>query len=266
MVKKMTETILDGIREPFKIKEVERKYPFKYEESMNGVLLQELARYNMLIVQIKTSLNTLLKTLEGQIVSTAQTDELLTSIKNNMIPENWLKKSYPSIKPLMSYIEDLKKRLSVLDEWIQIGKPNLFWISGFFFTQSFLTGVKQNYARKNQYPIDKVDFQYKVLKFADEAEALSAPPEDGCYLNGLYLEGAAWDDETSTIRESDPKMIHVPVPVMHFLPVYLPSTATMALKPSQSSIISQSSGEETLSPDRSSFIGNKAPNSENSQP
>lgn len=71
MVKKMTETILDGIREPFKIKEVERKYPFKYEESMNGVLLQELARYNMLIVQIKTSLNTLLKTLEGQIVSTA---------------------------------------------------------------------------------------------------------------------------------------------------------------------------------------------------
>ena len=61
----MTETILDGIREPFKIKEVEMKYPFKYEDSMNGVLLQELARYNMLIITIKTSLNTLLKTLEG---------------------------------------------------------------------------------------------------------------------------------------------------------------------------------------------------------
>ena len=39
MVKKMTEDILAGIREPFKIKEIERNYPFKYEESMNSVLL-----------------------------------------------------------------------------------------------------------------------------------------------------------------------------------------------------------------------------------
>ena len=39
LVMKMTQDILAGIREPFKIKEVERKYPFSYEESMNAVLL-----------------------------------------------------------------------------------------------------------------------------------------------------------------------------------------------------------------------------------
>lgn len=39
LVKTMTEDILSTIREPFKIKEVERKYPFTYEESMNSVLL-----------------------------------------------------------------------------------------------------------------------------------------------------------------------------------------------------------------------------------
>lgn len=27
------------IREPFKIKEIEKEFPFKYEESMNSVLL-----------------------------------------------------------------------------------------------------------------------------------------------------------------------------------------------------------------------------------
>merc|ERR1712079_138992 len=79
LVKKMTESILDGVREPFKIKEIERKYPFDYEESMNSVLLQELARYNALIETIKSTLNTLLKTVEGKIVSNAETDELLTS-------------------------------------------------------------------------------------------------------------------------------------------------------------------------------------------
>ena len=82
-----------------------------------------------------------------------------------------MKKSYPSRKSLLGYVEDLKRRLTVLEEWIQGGKPNVFWISGFFFTQSFLTGVKQNFARKHQHPIDKVDFTYKVLKFADETMA-----------------------------------------------------------------------------------------------
>ena len=53
------------MREPFKIKDVERRYPFKYEESMNSVLLQELARYNSLIETIRASLEVLRKTLEG---------------------------------------------------------------------------------------------------------------------------------------------------------------------------------------------------------
>lgn len=139
---KMTQDILAGVREPFKIKEVERKFPFTYEESMNSVLLQELARYNTLIETIRQSCNIMVKTLEGKLVSNAETDELLTSIKNNNIPEKWLKKSYPSKKTLLGYVDDLKKRLGVLEEWIANGKPNCFWISGFFFTQSFLTGVK----------------------------------------------------------------------------------------------------------------------------
>jgi len=69
MVKKMTLDILESIREPFMIKEVERSYPFKYEESMNSVLLQELARYNNLIEVVRASLDMLSKTLDGKLVS-----------------------------------------------------------------------------------------------------------------------------------------------------------------------------------------------------
>lgn len=75
LVMKITQDILGSLREPFKVKEVEKKYPFKYEESMNSVLLQELARYNTLIETILDSLSTLLKTLEGKLVSNAETDE-----------------------------------------------------------------------------------------------------------------------------------------------------------------------------------------------
>jgi len=82
---------------------------------------------------------------------------------NNSIPEKWRKKSYPSRKPLMGYVADLKRRLEMLDTWIKEGQPTVFWISGFFFTHSFLTGVKQNFARANYYPIDRVNFTYRVL-------------------------------------------------------------------------------------------------------
>jgi dynein heavy chain len=60
---KMLEDILNQLREPFKIKDVEKRYPFKYEESMNSVLLQELARFNNLLERINSSSRILIKTL-----------------------------------------------------------------------------------------------------------------------------------------------------------------------------------------------------------
>ena len=48
-------------------------------------------------------------------MSNAETDEILQSIKNNSIPEKWLKRSYPSRKTLLGYVDDLKKRISVYE-------------------------------------------------------------------------------------------------------------------------------------------------------
>jgi len=90
----------------------------------------------------------MLLTLDGRLVSNKDMEALLASILSNSIPELWKKNSYPSRKTLLSYVKDLAERLKVFNTWIEKGKPNVFWISGFFFTQSFLTGVKQNFARQ----------------------------------------------------------------------------------------------------------------------
>jgi len=54
----------------------------------------------------------------------------------------WMSRSYPSLKPLASYVVDLVARLAFINEWVDKGAPAIFWMSGFYFTQSFLTGLK----------------------------------------------------------------------------------------------------------------------------
>ncbi len=104
----------------------------------------------------------------------------------------------------------------MLDDWIEHGQPHIFWISGFFFTQSFLTGVKQNFARKYKHPIDKITFSFEVLKYEVD---IKEPPENGCYAKGLFLEGAGWNNKERILEEAHPKLLYTEMPIIHFLPI-----------------------------------------------
>lgn len=65
--------------------------------------------------------------------------------------------------------------------------PATVWLAGFFNPQSFLTAIMQSMARKNEWPLDKMCLSVEVTK--KNREDLTAPPREGSYVHGLFIEG-----------------------------------------------------------------------------
>jgi dynein heavy chain len=220
----LTETamdILDKVPPPFNLEAVADRFPTSYEESMNTVVQQECIRYNKMLRVLLGSLKDVIKALKGEVVMTKELEAMGSSLFNNEVPQMWSKEAYPSLKPLGTWVPDLLSRLSFIQAWIDSGKPPAFWISGFFFPQAFITGTMQNHARKYQLPIDTVSFGFKLQPQHFELVScplITAPPTDGAYIYGLFLEGARWDGDAGLLKESAAKVLFTQLPVIHMLP------------------------------------------------
>ncbi|KAG6557710.1 hypothetical protein Mapa_000475 [Marchantia paleacea] len=206
--------ILKSLPPNFDIEASELKYPVLYEESMNTVLSQEMTRFNKLLDRIRTSLLSMEKAIAGLILMSAELEIAYRSIAVNQVPVMWAKVSYPSMKPLSSYIKDLYERVAVLKNWFDNGRPAVSWVSGFFFAQSFMTAALQNYARKKKLAIDGIAFDFTMMDHDPKKAA-----EEGVYIKGLYLEGCAWDLSAKILCESKPKVIYVTAPTVWLRPV-----------------------------------------------
>ena len=93
----------------------------------------------------------------------SELEAVTVSMSNGRVPSMLADKSYPSLKPLGSYVNDLISRINFFNKWIEEGPPAKFWIPGYVFSQSFSTGTPQKFAHKYQITIDTLKYSFQVM-------------------------------------------------------------------------------------------------------
>jgi dynein heavy chain len=191
--------------------------------SLSTVLKQEVERFNALLKVLWGVLVNIKKAIKGLVVMSLELDQVYKAFINNSVPPVWTKASYPSLRPLGSWVNDLVLRMSFIEIWMLCGAPKSFWLSGFYFPQSFLTGTLQTHARKYQLPIDQLSYKFSVfdnVRVDPAAYTEEGLPEitDGVLVHGVFMEAMRWDDDNSCLADSLPGKMHSILPCMHMLP------------------------------------------------
>jgi len=189
--------------------------------SLAVVLSQELERFVKLQKRMKNSLLELQKAIKGLVVMSGELELMYQSLLNNQVPEMWSKVGYPCLKPLATWILDFHLRITFFGEWLQRANMECYWVPGFFFPQGFLTGVLQTFARKYSIPIDTLNFSFDVLT-ETTSEEISMGPDDGVFVNGLFVDNARWNAKGHYLDESVVGVMQSPMPIVHFVPMSKP--------------------------------------------
>jgi dynein heavy chain len=192
------------------------------------VVLQESERLNIVLSTIRTSLAELTLGLKGDLVMSESMDALATALAADRVPLSWAAVSYPSLRPLSSWMKNLCQRHTQLAEWSSSPRtlPNTVWLPGLFNPASFLTAVQQVAARKGGYALDSTTLVTEVTRKVHNQ--IDAPPREGAYIHGLYLEGARWEERNGCLEESRPKEMACALPVLHIRGVAADKAASPA--------------------------------------
>ncbi|KAK1879647.1 Dynein beta chain ciliary [Dissostichus eleginoides] len=185
------------------------------EEKVKTILDEVLEKlpeeYNMSDITSKTAERSpyiLVASRSGELAISSEMEKLQTALFFDNVPDTWTKLAYPSTYSLAIWC-----RCKELDSWTQdLSLPSVVWLSGLFNPQSFLTAVMQTLARKNEWPLDKVNLTVDVTKkFKEE---FNQPAREGAYVYGLYMEGARWDTQAGVITEARLKELTPGMPVI----------------------------------------------------
>ena len=191
-------------------------------EPINIFLYQEVQRLQAVIARVRAQLLAMQLAIKGEVVMTAELLSAMNDLFDARVPYSWLYTAggdeFSWLLPTLGlWYASLLERDSQLRGWLANGRPNAFWMTGFANPQGFLTAMKQEVTRMHRaqaWALDDVVYHAEVTTM-ERPEDAKAPPKEGVYVYGLYVEGARWDRTLCSLAESEPKRLYAPLPVLH---------------------------------------------------
>ncbi|XP_027593384.2 dynein heavy chain 10, axonemal isoform X1 [Pipra filicauda] len=182
------------------------------------VLLQELERFNKLIVRMGKSLAELQRALAGEVGMSSELDDVAQALFNGQIPGIWRRLAPDTLKTLGNWIIFFQDRYNQYSSWVNECEPPVMWLSGLHIPESYLTALVQATCRKNRWPLDHSTLYTEVTKFRTAEEITDEGSTQGCFVSGLFLEGADWDMEQGCLIQSKPRVPVVELPILKIIP------------------------------------------------
>ena len=171
---------------------------------LNIFLFQEIQRMQVIISLVRKTLTDTIDAIDGQIIMTPNILDAINSISDARVPNTWVYDATGAeiswiLPGLGSWFRSLVDRNNELSSWLKNQRPNVFWLTGFFNPQGFLTAMKQEVARlhkpkpgekeKESWSLDDVVYK-NVVK---EANYDTSRDSEGVFIRGLFLHGGRWN-------------------------------------------------------------------------
>ena len=180
---------------------------------LNVVLAQEIERMNKVIRLVRVHLSDLKLAVAGTIIMGEHLQEAINSLYDARPPPRWVKISWVSATS-GSWFVSFSSRVEQLTSWLMSGKPHSFWMTGFFNPSGFITATLQMVARAHTgWALDEVVAKTEVHR-SDHSD-LRAPPDEGVFVHGLWLDGCGWDRKKVCMVDQAPKILFYELPVLH---------------------------------------------------
>ena len=145
-------------------------------------------------------------------------EDLGTALFNGTLPGVWRSLAPATEKPLGAWMAHFAARHAQYTGWIASGEPLVMWLSGLHIPESYLTALVQVTCRRKGWALDRSTLYTTVTRFVTP-EDVPARLSDGCYVRGLYLEGAGWDRARNCLVRQDPKTLVVELPILQVVPI-----------------------------------------------